>query len=365
MPHTANSEQPENSSSDLRDSREESLHQENRSKLNTKPVEDSTETSSADQAKALKKPDKIIRCPRCNSLETKFCYFNNYNVNQPRHFCKNCQRYWTAGGATRNVPVGAGRRKNKHVASQYQQIIVSSEGIPTTKDSSRHQVFSALESSAVLRSSTDNCTVLKFGVDGSLSESMDSMLNLRNQKRSFDASASFKSLENGEDEVSLCGSSVTMNAFTQGNELSEHITPKPLQCYPVPPWVQPLNPGRNMCNPYSTDLTAVNWCPAASMVAFPSICPPSIPMQFVHGPFWNGTSLWASGNGTVSIGSNGCLSPSSSTSNSCCSGNRSPTLGKHTRDAAFTDEVKSEMCVLVPKSLRIDDPNEASKSIRI
>lgn len=59
------------------------------------------------------RPDKIIPCPRCKSMETKFCYFNNYNVNQPRHFCKGCQRYWTAGGALRNVPVGAGRRKNK------------------------------------------------------------------------------------------------------------------------------------------------------------------------------------------------------------------------------------------------------------
>ncbi|KAL7212856.1 hypothetical protein ACSBR2_015533 [Camellia fascicularis] len=60
-----------------------------------------------------KRPDKIIPCPRCKSMETKFCYFNNYNVNQPRYFCKGCQRYWTAGGALRNVPVGAGRRKTK------------------------------------------------------------------------------------------------------------------------------------------------------------------------------------------------------------------------------------------------------------
>lgn len=40
-----------------------------------------------------KKPDykgKVLPCPRCDSLETKFCYYNNYNVNQPRHFCKNC-----------------------------------------------------------------------------------------------------------------------------------------------------------------------------------------------------------------------------------------------------------------------------------
>ncbi|KAJ1295786.1 hypothetical protein BS78_01G249100 [Paspalum vaginatum] len=65
----------------------------------------------------LKKPDKVLPCPRCSSMDTKFCYFNNYNVNQPRHFCKNCQRYWTAGGAMRNVPVGAGRRKNKHAVA--------------------------------------------------------------------------------------------------------------------------------------------------------------------------------------------------------------------------------------------------------
>ncbi|GAB2298592.1 hypothetical protein Dimus_032658 [Dionaea muscipula] len=60
-----------------------------------------------------RRPEKIIPCPRCKSMETKFCYFNNYNVNQPRHFCRGCQRYWTAGGALRNVPVGAGRRKSK------------------------------------------------------------------------------------------------------------------------------------------------------------------------------------------------------------------------------------------------------------
>ncbi|CAL5409979.1 unnamed protein product [Camellia sinensis] len=66
-----------------------------------------------DQTITDKRPDKIIPCPRCKSMETKFCYFNNYNVNQPRHFCKGCQRYWTAGGALRNVPVGAGRRKAK------------------------------------------------------------------------------------------------------------------------------------------------------------------------------------------------------------------------------------------------------------
>lgn len=52
-----------------------------------------------------------LPCPRCKSKDTKFCYFNNYNINQPRHFCRSCHRYWTAGGTLRNVPKGAGRRK--------------------------------------------------------------------------------------------------------------------------------------------------------------------------------------------------------------------------------------------------------------
>jgi hypothetical protein len=71
------------------------------------------------QGKTLKRPDKPAQCPRCDSLDTKFCYYNNYDINQPRHFCKNCQRYWTTGGTLRNVPIGAGRRKNKHVQARH------------------------------------------------------------------------------------------------------------------------------------------------------------------------------------------------------------------------------------------------------
>ncbi|KNA07311.1 hypothetical protein SOVF_173070 [Spinacia oleracea] len=44
----------------------------------------------------------VLKCPRCDSLNTKFCYYNNYNLSQPRHFCKNCRRYWTKGGVLRN-----------------------------------------------------------------------------------------------------------------------------------------------------------------------------------------------------------------------------------------------------------------------
>ncbi|BAF17580.1 uncharacterized protein [Oryza sativa Japonica Group] len=52
-------------------------------------------------------------CPRCESPNTKFCYYNNYSLSQPRYFCKGCRRYWTKGGSLRNVPVGGGCRKNR------------------------------------------------------------------------------------------------------------------------------------------------------------------------------------------------------------------------------------------------------------
>ncbi|CAL5369548.1 unnamed protein product [Camellia sinensis] len=66
-----------------------------------------------------------LRCPRCDSSNTKFCYYNNYNLTQPRHFCKTCRRYWTKGGALRNVPIGGGCRKNKTVS------VTSSSGKPS------------------------------------------------------------------------------------------------------------------------------------------------------------------------------------------------------------------------------------------
>ncbi|KAI9116078.1 hypothetical protein K1719_013008 [Acacia pycnantha] len=71
--------------------------------------------SMADRARManIPMPEAAQKCPRCDSTNTKFCYFNNYSLSQPRHFCKTCRRYWTRGGALRSVPVGGGCRRNK------------------------------------------------------------------------------------------------------------------------------------------------------------------------------------------------------------------------------------------------------------
>ncbi|XP_022734108.1 dof zinc finger protein DOF4.6-like [Durio zibethinus] len=79
-----------------------------------KPMEESRPMV---ERRARPHKNQALNCPRCNSTDTKFCYYNNYSLSQPRYFCKTCRRYWTEGGSLRNVPVGGGSRKNKRSLS--------------------------------------------------------------------------------------------------------------------------------------------------------------------------------------------------------------------------------------------------------
>lgn len=86
-------------------------------------IDDQKALMASSTARVMEKPgqeqlqqqQQALKCPRCDSSNTKFCYYNNYSLSQPRHFCKACKRYWTRGGTLRNVPVGGGCRKNKRV----------------------------------------------------------------------------------------------------------------------------------------------------------------------------------------------------------------------------------------------------------
>ncbi|GLT47212.1 hypothetical protein SLA2020_209230 [Shorea laevis] len=90
--------------------------------------------------------DQALKCPRCDSTHTKFCYYNNYSLSQPRYFCKTCRRYWTKGGTLRNIPVGGGCRKNKKV---------------TTKKSNDHH-HQSIGSANIIPGSTSNPTDLQL-----------------------------------------------------------------------------------------------------------------------------------------------------------------------------------------------------------
>ncbi|XP_074590653.1 uncharacterized protein LOC141846508 [Curcuma longa] len=76
--------------------------------------------STAERAQLRKAPppEQALRCPRCDSTNTKFCYFNNYSFSQPRHFCKACRRYWTRGGSLRSVPVGGACRRRRNSSAK-------------------------------------------------------------------------------------------------------------------------------------------------------------------------------------------------------------------------------------------------------
>ncbi|XP_047322057.1 cyclic dof factor 1 [Impatiens glandulifera] len=258
------------------------------------------------QEKTLTKPDKLLPCPRCNSMDTKFCYYNNYSVNQPRHFCKNCQRYWTAGGTMRNVRIGAGRRKNKSLVSHCGVHIASTE--------------TALQSSCP---DISNGTILTFGSENPQSESISSGLSI----------VEMAAQHEHEDDEPL-GASVTSSAANSTNDVGTVFTPHPLvqNCNGFPPiaWTYVWNTP-------------------------PGFCPPGFPMQFYpQPPYWGGcgtlngpwvTNQFSSGSGSGS-------------------GSDSPNLGKHSRDEieSYKEEKSPKKSLWIPKTLRIDDPEEAAKS---
>lgn len=307
-----------------------------------KTGQEQAESNVPGQEKILKKPDKILPCPRCKSMATKFCYYNNYNVNQPRHFCKNCQRYWTAGGTMRNVPVGAGRRKNKHCAMHQRNMAMLSDGVEATQadaSDSTHRL---------------SVSVLKFGPEAPHCESMSSVLNLGDQKGTSESS----SMACGDtiDEPS-CSSSVTAPNCV-GKEVPEiGMNVKQSGMQDSPCGANPMQhflfyPGPAWAYPWSTP-----------MITAPAFCAPAIPLLFIPPPFWGCMANTPCAAWNVPwVGNYNGLSRSSSTTDCACSCNGSPTLGKHSRDASFHQEEKTEKSLWFPKTLRIDDPDEAAKS---
>uniref|UniRef100_A0A7N0TCK6 Dof zinc finger protein n=1 Tax=Kalanchoe fedtschenkoi TaxID=63787 RepID=A0A7N0TCK6_KALFE len=100
-------------------------------------------TKAQQERKPRPQQEEALKCPRCDSTNTKFCYYNNYSLTQPRYFCKSCRRYWTNGGTLRNVPVGGGCRKNKRPSSKR-----SANSSSDTHQQHHHQPHHLLNSSS-------------------------------------------------------------------------------------------------------------------------------------------------------------------------------------------------------------------------
>ncbi|KAG2669570.1 hypothetical protein I3843_14G038500 [Carya illinoinensis] len=339
---------------------------ENEAKVDHNPEEDrAAKNDAGGQEKVLRKPNKVLPCPRCTSLETKFCYFNNYNVNQPRHFCKNCQRYWTAGGSIRNVRVGAGRRKDK--PSEYHQVVVPSNA-PVTKadslNSASDQHPQCLELPASLRLDKGTGAVLNISKDAPQWESMSTVLNLKEQKKNVETPGHLVSDESSEEPVSP-GSSFTAatshKSESPGRCNSFNLT-HPLQCYPVSQRARHWNPGSNaMVFGPGSSISNTGHMGSSPLVPVPGFCEATFPLLPV--PYSGCVPSWDARKWNKQlVRSNGSPTVSSSTGNSSCSGNSSPILGKHSRDANSLAEETKEQSLWVPKTLRVNHPEEAAKS---
>lgn len=98
---------------------------------------------------------QALKCPRCDSTNTKFCYYNNYSLSQPRYFCKSCRRYWTKGGTLRNVPVGGGCRRNKRSSSSTSSASSSSSSSKRAQDHHHQSMSAAIPSPNIPYDSSD------------------------------------------------------------------------------------------------------------------------------------------------------------------------------------------------------------------
>ncbi|KAK9039463.1 hypothetical protein V6N11_014663 [Hibiscus sabdariffa] len=279
--------------------------------------EDRSETSNPEE-KTMKKSNKVLPCPRCNSMDTKFCYYNNYNVSQPRHFCKNCQRYWTAGGTMRNVPVGAGRRKSKNSSSHCRHVVVS-------------EPLQSARNDETMCNPTQN----RFHKP----EELNIHVSYRGGEKGIICSNG-SSFPTSNDEVSKAGT-------------RDQTMPS---CRSVQPHM-PCFPGFFL--PCSWN--SARW---SSPVPPPTFCPPM--------PFYPTASYWGCSMPTT-WNVPWLPQPCSDTQTVPSSGSTSPSLGKHSRDENMgkpgntggderVKENDGEKCIWIPKTMRINDPDAASRS---
>lgn len=144
-------------------------------------------------------PEQNLQCPRCESTNTKFCYYNNYNLSQPRHFCKDCRRYWTKGGSLRNVPVGGGTRKSSKRTSSASVAAPSATGGVNSKRPSPCSSSGEIKNSELFSSSfpsidTDHRMLDMTGSFSSLLSSTAQFGNFFECYQSLDSFPNFRSV---------------------------------------------------------------------------------------------------------------------------------------------------------------------------
>ncbi|KAL7088894.1 hypothetical protein ACP275_13G156400 [Erythranthe tilingii] len=153
-----------------------------------------------------------LKCPRCASTNTKFCYYNNYNKSQPRHFCKSCKRHWTKGGTLRTVPVGGGRKnKRPKISNPSTAAAATPAGAVRQEDHKPNNFPSRILHQSLINNPTspppllqetrDSCVNINNGINGRAdSTTISTGLNINNNQNAefheFTSLSSFDMMNN-------------------------------------------------------------------------------------------------------------------------------------------------------------------------
>ncbi|XP_034592647.1 cyclic dof factor 1 [Setaria viridis] len=286
-------------------------------------VSTKNDADGSGKEKEFKKPDTVLPCARCNSMRTKFCYFNNYNANQPRHYyCKDCKRYWTDGGTLRDVPVGSARRKNRSNAN----------GDVAGTSRRRSRVFKPLAIPGPAAEESGAATT--SGSEMVLGKPLCPAHNTEEQKNSTDLVGPG---DNKEEKSCLSSAVAPSGSSDNSGSNSAAVTAS----------TQSSTDGtQELVNSGVSRLLLMPTTMPGPGIRAPAVTFPQVPFYWSCIPGWpNGASSvpWPGSSGTT-------LPPVPA-----CSG--SLALGKHPRE-----EEEAEKTFWVPKALRVTDPEEAAKS---
>ncbi|XP_022946982.1 dof zinc finger protein DOF3.2-like isoform X3 [Cucurbita moschata] len=107
-------------------------------------------------------PEQVLRCPRCDSTNTKFCYYNNYSLSQPR---KNKRP--SPSTSSSSSPSPSSKRSHDQAAnSSYAKLLNQSNGRMGLFDTHKnyHNMYSGFgngSSGEVEHGSTETATAMK------------------------------------------------------------------------------------------------------------------------------------------------------------------------------------------------------------
>ncbi|GAU14150.1 hypothetical protein TSUD_169760 [Trifolium subterraneum] len=252
--------------------------------------------------------------------------------------------------------------------TEEESIIVSTERDAATLKTSKTEEeeeeqdeTTTLQSSRIHPSLKCNGTILTFGSNTPLCESMSSVLKPANARNGFRKPevqrihVPHASGEKGDDQSNKSSVTSTKSmevssanvSQEQGMQNGHNFSPQGAYFPPGTPWSFPWN--------------QVQW---SSSIPPPTFCPPGFSM-----PFYPATSYWGCtvpGAWNLPWQAQPTSSPNGANPNSSPN---SPTLGKHSREDNMLKlskdgrkESREEKCLWFPKTLRIDDSGEAEKS---